>query len=104
MSQIKHELIIVISNHGFADDIMNSAKQAGAKGGTIIHGRGTADEETVKFFGLTIQPEKEILLIVTKAETKEDIMLAITSEHGVNQKARAVCFSLPIIDVCGFNF
>lgn len=102
--KIDYELIITISNQGYTDEIMESAKKAGARGGTIIHGRGTATEETVKFFGLTIQPEKEILLIVTKAENKKEIMLAISSEHGLGKKPRAVCFSLPITDVRGFNF
>lgn len=104
MTNIKYELIVVISDHGLADDIMDTAKKAGARGGTIVHGRGTADEETVKFFGLTIQPEKEILLIVTKAEIKNEIMLAVTQKYVTHDKLKVVCFSLPVIDVSGFNF
>lgn len=104
MINIDYELIITISNHGFGDDIMKSAKKAGAKGGTIIHGRGTVSEEAVKFFGLTIQPEKELLLIVTKVESKKEIMQAILDNHGFDKEARALCFSLPVTDICGFNF
>lgn len=102
--KFEHELIITISNEGFVDEIMATAKKAGARGGTIVHGRGTVTEEAIKFFGLTIHPDKDILLIVTKTENKNDIMLAISTEHGVDKKPRAVCFSLPIIDVRGFSF
>jgi len=104
MNNHELELIITICNQGFADEVMEVAKKAGARGGTIIHGRGTAPAETLKFFGLTIHPEKELLLIVTQSTIKNDIMLAITSEHGLNKKARALCFSLPITDARGFNF
>lgn len=98
------ELIMTICNQGYADIIMESAKKAGARGGTIIHGRGSASAETLKFFGLTIQPEKELLIIVTKTTSKSEIMLAITSNHGIDTKARGLCFSVPITDARGFKF
>jgi len=104
MQSINYELIIVISNQGFVDEIMDTAKKAGARGGTIIHGKGTADEETAKFFGLTIQQDKELLLIVTKTIEKNKIMQAIVDNHGLDTNSRALCFSLPVTDVCGFNF
>ena len=104
MNDIKYELIIIISNHGFVDEMMETARKVGARGGTIIHGRGTASEEIVKFFGLTIQPEKEILLIVTKINTKKDIMLELTKDYGNNDDINMVCFSVPVTDVCGFHF
>ncbi len=104
MSKTEHELIVVISNKGYIGEIMESAKKAGAKGGTIIHGKGTATEETVKFLGLTIHPEKEILLIVVQVKDKNNILREISVNHGVGSKARAVSFSLPVIDIVGFNF
>lgn len=104
MSNIKYELIIAICDIGLADEVMDLAKNAGARGGTIVHGRGTVDEEIVKFFSLTIQPEKEILLIVTKVELKKDIMLAISKKQGSDNKPLVVCFSVPVVDVLGFSF
>lgn len=101
--EFNYELIITISNIGYSDDIMKSAKKAGARGGTVVHGRGTADEETIKFFGLTIQPEKELLLIVTTVENKKDIMKIIIENHGLDTKAKALCFSMPVTETCGFN-
>jgi len=104
MESLKYELIIIISNKGFADEIMDTAKEHGARGGTIIHGRGTAAEETIKFFGLTIQPEKELILIVSPKEVANPIMKAVSSKHGTHTKVRALCFSLPVSNACGFNF
>lgn len=104
MSSFKHELIIIISNQGFTEEIMETAKLNGARGGTVIHGRGTSNEETVKFFGIKVQPEKELLLIVTTEDKKSAIMKAVTDNHGFNSEARSLCFSLPVSEIVGFNF
>ena len=47
MSASTHELISVIVNSGYADDVMAAARKVGAKGGTIINARGTGKEEDV---------------------------------------------------------
>lgn len=104
MSNFQYELIIIISNQGYAEEIMETAKDNGAKGGTVLHGRSATHKEAVKFFGITIHPEKELLLIVTKTEVKTQIMKAISDKHGVTTEARALCFSVPVSDVVGFNF
>lgn len=104
MSDYKHELIIVVSNQGFVDEIMETAKLNGARGGTVVHGRSTANEEAVKFFGITVQPEKELIFIVTSREKKSAIMKSITDTHGLNTEAKALCFSLPVSETVGFNF
>lgn len=104
MKDILHELIIVISNKGYTDSIMETAKEKGAKGGTIVHGKGTATKETRKFFGLKIQPEKELLLIVVPIDKTNQIMQAVTNKHGINTDARSLCFSLPITKLAGFTF
>lgn len=103
MNEYDKALIIVISNQGFVDEIMETAKENGAKGGTVLHGKSTVTEEAIKFFGIKVQPEKSIILIVTKQSEKAEIMKAITAKHGVQTDARALCFSLPVSDAVGFN-
>lgn len=104
MNDFKHELIVIISNQGFVDEIMETAKLHGARGGTVIHGRSTATDDAVKFFGIKVQPEKSIILIVTTKSKKSSIMKAITDNHGINTPARSLCFSLPVTETVGFNF
>jgi hypothetical protein len=104
MSENNYELIIIISNQGFVDDIMETAKLNGARGGTVIHGKSTVQQDAVKFFGITVQPEKELILIVTTKEKKSEIMKAVANNHGVQTEARALCFSVPVSETVGFNF
>lgn len=100
----KYDLIIVICNHGFSEEVMETAKSHGARGGTIMHGRGTAAHEVKKFFGITISPEKDIILIVVEEQYTNPIMQAINSEHGINKEPHAICLSLPVDDTIGFHF
>lgn len=97
----KYELIITVVNRGFADLVMDAAKSAGATGGTILHARGTGIHEAEKFFGISIQPEKDVVLILTERDSKNPIMQAIKKEAGLDKAGRGISFSLPIDDVLG---
>ena len=103
MKNTDHELIVVISQQGYTDVIMDAAREAGAYGGTIIHAKGTAGEVANKFMGVTLADEKEIVYIVSKATEKNAIMKAIMEHAGLNSKAKAVCFSLPVTDTAGLR-
>ncbi len=96
MSASTHELISVIVNAGFADDVMAAARKAGATGGTIINARGTGREEDVKFFGITIVPEKELLLILTTRETAPAILDAIRTQPYLTEPGMGIAFCMPV--------
>lgn len=104
MAEILHELILVISNKGYTHELMEVAKEHGARGGTVLHAKGTADAETTQFFGIKIQPEKEIILIVVPKELTKNIMKALSEEYGTHTKVSALSFSLPVTHLCGFVF
>ena len=96
-----YALIIAIVNHGYSADAMKAAKKAGATGGTILHGHGVSGKEAAKFFGITINEEKEILMIVARKEMKQKIMMSISSEMGMSSPAQGIVFTLPVDDVYG---
>jgi len=98
-----HDLIISVVNHGFSDELMNTAREAGATGGTVIHSRGTAHNGAVKVFGVSVQDEKELILILSERETRTDIMKAICENHGLHTKAQGIVFSLPVDSVMGLG-
>lgn len=96
-----HDLIIAITNRGFADEVMDAARAASATGGTIINARGTSRKEVEKFFGVTIQPEKELIMILATKENKDNIMESIISKAGPQTNAKTIAFSLPVNGVVG---
>ena len=99
-----HDLIVSIVNQGYSDEFMNTARAAGASGGTVISARGQAHEGAVKFFGISVQDEKELILILTDREKKASIMRAVCEAHGLNTGAQAIVFSLPVDKVLGLSY
>lgn len=98
-----HELIFVIANEGYSDLIMDAARGAGAAGGTVIKAKGTGAEYTEKFFGFSIASEKEIHLLVTPAQGRNNIMKAIMEKAGLESKVQSIVFSLPVSHALGLR-
>ena len=98
-----HDLIIVIANRGYIDLVMDAARAAGAYGGTVIQAKGTGMASAEKFMGVSLAAEKEMIFIVTKTSEKNSIMKAVMQEVGVESKAQAIVFSLPVTDTAGLR-
>ena len=96
-------LIVAVANEGRTDTVMNAARAAGAAGGTVIHGKGTASEEAAHFFNISIASEKEMIFIVSKKEQKAQIMRYVLEKADPGTEAGAVLFSLPVTSVEGFG-
>ena len=92
----KWTMIEVISEKGYAEDIMAAARKAGAKGGSIIIAHGTAKDEDAKFFGRPIVNDKEMLIIVVERDKADAIESAIESMEVLNEKGKAILFRLPV--------
>lgn len=103
MSQVKFELIITIINRGYSDYVVEATREAGASGGTIIYGRGTGIHEKDTILGVSIQPEKELVLTLVKQSEKKKIMQAIVENANLTKEGKGMCFSLPVLDVAGIN-
>ena len=97
----KFELILTVISHGNAEVVMDAAKEAGATGGTLLHGRRVGYEDVENVFGFTIQPEKDILIILTPKENKIPIMQKITEVAGMHTESRALVMSLPVDEIKG---
>ena len=97
----QYETILCIVNAGFSDTVMSAARACGATGGTVLHARGTANPEAETFFKITIQPDKEVVLILVPTAIKDDILHAIYREAGLNTPGQGIAFSLPVDGVVG---
>jgi nitrogen regulatory protein PII len=98
-----YDLIVTIVNAGYFSQVMDVAKAAGANGGTLLHARGLTTEESAKFLGITIQPEKDIILILAAHENKQKIMENIAHEVGLSTEGKGISFSLPVNAAIGLG-
>ena len=103
MSASKHEMIMCIVNAGFSETVMEAAKSAGARGGTILNGRGTANKEAESFFHIAIQPEKEVVMILVDKEIKDAVLHALYQKAGLDTMGQGIAFSLPVDEVVGLT-
>lgn len=103
MENKNFELIVVIINKGFTDLVMDAATKNGARGGTTFNARGTGNKNLEEFFGIEIQPEKEVVLILVDEKIKDDVLLAIYKEVGLETKGSGIAFSLKVDDVMGIS-
>ena len=101
--EITHELLVVITNQGHTDMVMDAARAAGATGGTAVHAKGTGTELAKKFFGVSIAAEKELIFILTLEETRVPIMKAIMARAGMQTEAQSLVFSLPVSGIAGLR-
>ena len=101
MSDTKYALIVATVNIGFSGDVMDAAKAAGASGGTVIHSRWIGNEEAAVSWGLSMQEEKEIVLILSEEDKRVEIMSGISEKCGMRSEAKGLVMSLPIDSVMG---
>lgn len=100
---VKYELVMCIVNAGYSGNVMDAAKEAGAGGGTVIHARGTANKEAESFFHITINPEKDVVILLVPASIKDNVLHAIYKEAGLNTAGQGIAFSLPVNEVVGLK-
>ena len=98
-----YKCIFAIVNTGFSEVAMEAAKSAGATGGTILTARGTASKEAEKFFNISIQPEKEIVMILAKTNLVDDILKSLYKAIGSSTQAQGIAFALPVDEVAGLE-
>ena len=103
MSATKFEVIFCIVNSGFSDEVMDAARRFGAKGGTVIRARGTANPEVESLFGIAIQPEKEMVMILVNKKIKNDILHSLYTAVGLNTPGQGIAFSMPVESVVGLT-
>jgi type III secretion system FlhB-like substrate exporter len=99
----KHVVILCIINNGYSEVAMDAAKHCGARGGTVLHGRGTVSKEAEKFFNITVTPEKEIVMILASTDIKDAILKGLYDAVGSNTQAQGIAFALPVEDVIGID-
>ncbi|HBB29841.1 MAG TPA: transcriptional regulator [Clostridiales bacterium] len=103
MTESQYSLIIVITNVGCTDMVMDAAKSANAGGGTVIHAKGTGLDKAEKFFGISLSSEKEMIFITTLTKDKNNIMKAIMNNAGMKTEAQSIVISVPVDNVVGLR-
>jgi len=98
-----YEMIFCIINAGFSETVMDAARDAGARGGTVIRARGTAGKEAEEIFKITVHPDKELVMILVPKEIKDDVLSAIYKSAGMNAAGQGIAFSMAVNKTVGLQ-
>lgn len=98
---MEYEALYVIVNKENADKVIEVSQAKGAKGATVVHGRGSGIQKKSVFLNMTIEPEKDIVIMLIKKEISEDIKSAIYESMKLDENSQGILFSLPVSDVRG---
>ena len=99
----KYEVIVAIVNEGHSDKVMDAAREAGARGGTISNARGSGNKEIEKKYGVIITPQKEMLYILVSETIRDQVMSAINKAVGIDTPGQGIVFSLPVDNISGLK-
>ncbi|WP_300295999.1 transcriptional regulator [uncultured Intestinimonas sp.] len=88
---------------GYSDDVIDAARSAGARGGTVLKGRRRDSEHAQQFFGISIQEEQDFVMVVVPTEKKAAVMTAISNACGLTTEAHGVVLSLPVDEAFGLE-
>ncbi len=101
--EARYELVLAVINQGYSEDVMHAARAYGARGGTIVDARRTGIEDAVKFFGISLQAEKEIVAILIPKQQKKELMQAVCKACGMKTDAHGIVLSLPVESCAGID-
>lgn len=95
-SENANSLILITVNHGYTEDVLDSARSLGARGGTILRARWSGDNHFEQHHGMILQSEKEVIAIVVPQDLRNPIMDEINAKYGMQTEAQAVVLSLKV--------
>ena len=93
------EMILCIVNQGYEEKVIEAANTIGITGGTFLDAHGLSKLDAEKFFGISIHPEKQIVLMIVPASKKADILKVLYDTVGINQEAQGIALSIPVDDM-----
>lgn len=101
MTDMPMSLIVTIVRKGWGSTVLDASVAAGSRGATVLFGRGAGVNEKERIFGMAIEPEKEIVLTVTRTEKVERILAAITAAVDLDKPGNGIAFVMPVDKVVG---
>ena len=98
-----YKIIYTVVDRGNGEQVVDAANKAGARGGTIMNGRGAGIHETQTFFNIAVEPEKEVVFIITKNEEKDKIVEAIRNDLEIDKPGNGMMYVMDINEVYGLR-
>ena len=98
-----YKSIVAMVKPDLTDMVVNSAKEVGATGATIIPASGTGAQEAKTFFGLSLDIRTDVVLFLVDNEIVEPVLSAIKEAGRFNEPGTGIAFVLAVEQTAGFE-
>ncbi|MBU1162645.1 MAG: P-II family nitrogen regulator [Proteobacteria bacterium] len=100
---MRFKLILSTIKPDITDRIVDAAKGAGATGATIIPARGTGIREAKTFFGLSLEAQTDIILLLVEEHLVDKILDSIKEAGEFHKPGTGIAFVVPVEHVVGLE-
>ena len=99
------KLILACVEDSATKDILEAARKAGATGSTIIgQARGEGAEKTKTFFGLNLEAQRDIILLLVEEHLSRQILETIARVADfTNKPGTGIAFQIDVEDAVGID-
>ena len=99
------KLIIALVDDAKTDEVLDAARAAGATGATVINNaRGEGLEKSTTFFGLTLETQRDALLLLVEEHLSRHILEEIAKVGEFDQSpGSGIAFQVDVEDAVGVN-
>ncbi|MCL1989687.1 MAG: P-II family nitrogen regulator [Defluviitaleaceae bacterium] len=99
-----YNVIYTIVEMGKSDEVLEAARKAGSTGATVMTGRGSGiHEQSHKLFGMEIEPQKEIVMIIAHVDKAVAITASIRKELEIDEPGHGIIFTIPVDEIHGLH-
>lgn len=96
-----YQATFIIVDQGEGQDVMQIAEDYGAQGGTLLRARGAGSAEASRVFNMEIEPQKDILLIISNDDSTDDIIKGVSRELKIEEANSGILFTVDLSETQG---
>ena len=100
---MRFKVIMALVKPHVTDDVVDAVKKAGATGATIVPARGTGIHEAKSFFGLSIEDQTDIIMLLVEEHVVDELLDAVKTAGRFDQPGTGIAFVVPVEHVCGLE-
>ena len=98
-----YKSIVAMVKPDLTDIVVNSAKQVGATGATIIPASGTGAHEAKTIFGLSLDIRTDVVIFLVDGEMVESVLSAIKEAGRFKEPGTGIAFVIAVEQTVGFE-
>lgn len=102
MENRKLRLLTVVVQRKLGDRVVEAALKAGATGATFFYAQGTGVRQILGFLGQFIEPEKQVVFVVTTEDRVDKVLAAVSEAGELNKTGYGFAYVQEVLEAVGF--